>query len=144
MKIFTITKKLNINDIYKLFSITNVFHFTTIISLLLLLSGDVHPNPGPVNNKHFSFSHINSRSLTTPNRISEIKDFIGNLHEFDIVGISETHLDSSIKDSLISIPNYKILRKDRNRRSGGVCLYIKEHISCVRKYDLEYVGTESI
>ena len=116
-----------------------------IIFQLLILSGDIHPNPGPVNGtNNYSFCHINARSLTTTNRLTEIEDFISTIHDFDIVGISESHLDQSIDDSMISIPNYKILRKDRNRRGGGVCLYIKEHIPYVRKYDLECIGTESI
>ena len=91
-----------------------------LLALLLILSGDIHPNPGPVTN-NYSFCHINARSLTAPNRLTEIEDFISNIHDFDIVGISETHLNSSINDSLVYIPNYKILCKDRNRRGGGVC-----------------------
>ena len=76
--------------------------------------------------------------------MTEIEDFVSNLHDFDIIGVSETHLDATITDSIVSIPNYSILRKDRNRQAGGVCLYIKDHITFTRKYDLESNNSESI
>jgi hypothetical protein len=45
----------------------------------------------------------------------------------DLLGIAETWLDESVKDSEISIGNYTLYRKDRNRvkmgKGGGVVLY---------------------
>ena len=42
----------------------------------------------------------------------------------DILALNETRLDHSISDHLMSINNYILVRKDRNRSGGGVCLYI--------------------
>ena len=38
----------------------------------------------------------------------------------------ETWLNDSITDDMINIPNYTVVRQDRNckRRGGGVCIYI--------------------
>ena len=35
----------------------------------------------------------------------------------------------SISDDLVSVPNYDIIRFDRNRNGGGVCIYINNTIS---------------
>ena len=45
------------------------------------------------------------------------------------IGITESHLDSSIFDAEIQIPGYNILRSDRiNRKQGGVILYTYKNI----------------
>ena len=45
-----------------------------------------------------------------------------------VIGLSETKLDKTIFDSEISIPNYSLIRKDRNRKGGGVACYIRGDI----------------
>ena len=42
-----------------------------------------------------------------------------------VIGIIESWLDSSVTDSEINITDYSILRRDRNREGGGVCIYIR-------------------
>ena len=47
----------------------------------------------------------------------------------DIVVFTETWLDSSIPDSVVSMPLYSVLRKDRiNKIGGGVMMYIRNDI----------------
>jgi hypothetical protein len=48
---------------------------------------------------------------------------------FDVFAINETRLDCTISDDLVSVPNYDIIRSDRNRNGGGVCIYINNAIS---------------
>ena len=67
------------------------------LPLLLLLSGDIHPNPGPTQ-KNYSVCHFNARSLTAPERLSYIEATLCNIHAFDIMAVSETHL----------VPDYKV------------------------------------
>ena len=43
----------------------------------------------------------------------------------DILATNETRLDCTISNGEINIPGYVIKRKDRNRSSGGVALYIR-------------------
>lgn len=43
-----------------------------------------------------------------------------------VLGISESKLDDNIDSTEIGIKSYKVLRRDRNRYSGGVLFFIKE------------------
>ncbi|XP_064393634.1 uncharacterized protein LOC135341084 [Halichondria panicea] len=44
----------------------------------------------------------------------------------DVYALTETWLDDSISDIEIFIPDYTIIRRDRNRHGGGVLLYVRE------------------
>ena len=76
-------------------------------------------------NNDMKLLHINARSLLQ--NISNITHYINLLEDrFSIIGISETWL-KDINDPLIQIPNFTIEGVCRkNRRGGGVALYIKE------------------
>ena len=47
----------------------------------------------------------------------------------DILGLNETWLSSDVNDHELSLPGYNILRRDRNRRGGGICIYVKDTIN---------------
>lgn len=66
---------------------------------------------------------LNVRSVL--NSFDKLVDFIlsGN---YDIVAISETWLSAAIPDSKIEISGYEIVRKDRDKRGGGVAFYLKD------------------
>jgi hypothetical protein len=60
-----------------LFSIAGcLLIYYCILSLMLIqLSGDVHPNPGPVMNwktKSFTFCHVNARSICSNNKLDDL------------------------------------------------------------------------
>ena len=65
-------------------------------------------------------------------KVSQIQAF-NLVHKFDILCISETHLDFSVSkdDNALSIEGYSILRADNpsNAKSGGVCIYYNDKIS---------------
>ena len=42
---------------------------------------------------------------------------------FDILGITETHLSESVSDNWIRIPGFHLVRNDRDNRGGGVLIY---------------------
>ena len=48
-----------------------------------------------------------------------------------LLSVNETHLDSDILNEEVAIPGYWILRCDRDRRGGGVALYISDTIDYV-------------
>ena len=56
-----------------------------------------------------------------------------------IIAVSETWLDDSIPDGVVSLQDFStIFRKDRtNRRGGGVLLLIRNGLSSHRRPDLE-------
>ena len=60
--------------------------------------------------------------------IDEIRVLLKDLG-IHILALNETKLDENISDELISIKEYTIKRKDRNRHGGGVAFYIKDSIS---------------
>ena len=69
-----------------------------------------------------------------------IEAFIST-HNFDILCLSETFLDSTIdlNDENINIDRYSILRTDHpsnNKRRGGVCIYFKQSLPLIRRNDL--------
>ena len=48
---------------------------------------------------------------------------------FEISLISETKIDNSFPNSLLSINGYRMLRRDRNCFGGGLCLYVEDSIA---------------
>ena len=110
----------------------------TSILLLLLLSGNVHPNPGPTS---FNFMHYNVNSLKahTFSRVRLIESFI-SIQGLDLAAITETALGKDIEDNHIEIDGFNILRKDltNNSTHGGVLVYIKNSIAYKHCPDLEF------
>ena len=49
---------------------------------------------------------------------------------------SESRIDSLVNDSEISIPGYKVVRRDRNINGGGVVIYVQENLSILVRNDL--------
>ncbi|CAJ0950869.1 unnamed protein product [Ranitomeya imitator] len=75
----------------------------------------------------------NARSLTNKMEELEAEISTGN---FDIVGITETWLDESY-DWAVNLQGYSLFRKDRkNRRGGGVCLYVKSCLKSTLREDI--------
>ena len=132
--------------------------FTWCLSLLSL-SGDIHPNPGPIVSessststdsvssvsvdltKYFSLTHYNVQSI-----LHKIDLLGAELSEFDILAFTETWLNNSINPDDLIIPSYKPPeRKDRITDShGGVAIYIKGNIHHIRRHDLELNHLEAL
>ena len=101
--------------------------------MLLILSGDISLNPGPVYNnqslhsnkwnvfrsKGIDLIHLNVNSLLP--KLEEIH-YIAERTKAAVIGITESKLNKSIFQSEIQIDNYDLLRCDRNRNSGGIAL----------------------
>jgi hypothetical protein len=131
--------------------------------LLLLLGGNVELNPGPpklrkqadkqnsdyfndeqfecFNLKGLHFIHLNARSLLP--KIPELR-IIANKSKASVIAISETWIDNSVTDSEISIENYCVLRQDRNRSGGGVCVYVRSNLAFARRTDIVNDNIESL
>ena len=54
--------------------------------------------------------------------------YISKNSSASVIGISETKLDNTVYDSKDAVDGYKIVRNDRNRKSGGVACYIRKNI----------------
>ena len=119
--------------------------------LLLLLSGDINPNPGPHDPKFgkewetfkkggLHFIHVNINSLIP--KIDELRSIAKNTNAA-VIGITESKLDETVHNSEITIENYVLIRKDRNRKGGGVACYIRDDINFTEKnifkQDIEHI-----
>ena len=110
--------------------------------MLLLLCGDVHPNPGPHDGfVDFTICHANIRSLS-PDKLRCIKTSLAD--SFDIIALSETFLSSTKPDRDLEIPGFHpILRRDRPTGiGGGVALYASRSLVVKRRHDLENTDLE--
>ena len=64
---------------------------------------------------------------------------------FDILGISETHLESFVPDNLLQIDGPQLIQRDRTKcKGGGVVLYYADHRTAVHRKDLLVRDIEAI
>ena len=137
---------------------------TSWIGVMLLLAGDIHPNPGPSTvssvssvthlsssssaafnfsnlSNHLSFVHYNVQSI-----VSKLDLLASELYEFDILAFSETWLNPTISVDELYMQSFSNPdRKDRVGDShGGVLIYVKESVYHKRRADLEPKGIECI
>ena len=61
-----------------------------------------------------------------------------------MLALNEIRLDSSISDGLVKIRGYSIVRKDRSRTGGGVCMYLRSSINFKIRNDLVPDDIEAI
>ena len=108
--------------------------------LLLLLSGYISLNPGPIHqgtlqcsneldvfkNRGLHFIHLNINSLLP--KIEKLR-FITKSTNAAVIGICESKLEASVLKQETSIDNYKILCCNRNRQGGGVACYTGNDLS---------------
>lgn len=75
--------------------------------------------------------HINVQSLCARNfsKFEELKRTIEN-SKLDVVCFTETWLNDTISDRMICLNGFKLIRNDRNRHGGGICVFIRSNLSC--------------
>ena len=138
-----------------------IFIFYSLLWLynLILLSGDIHQNPGPASGSsqtEGSFSSLDSRELLS-NHLSILHLNIQSLlpkidliraetDSFDIAIFSESWLKPCTTDDEISLVNFlPPFRTDRlDRPGGGVIIYARDNIACKRRKDIEINGLEAV
>ena len=110
------------------------------LSMLLIMCGDVESNPGP-NNISLNLCHWNLNGLAAHNFVKLTHlNALSALHNFDIICVSETFLDSDFleDDSRLDLQGYEMIRCDfpGNSKRGGVCVYYREDLPLKPRYDL--------
>ena len=121
----------------------NVPHWLLII--LILLSNDVHLNPGPpFPNNFFNFMSWNLNSLAKDNfhRISLIEAH-NSLFNYDLISICETSLNDSVElpEPLLNDYTFVHANNPANTRRGGVGLFYKNYFPVVVRNDLSFDET---
>ena len=123
--------------------------YDNVISLLLLMSGDVHPNPGPLS---LSICHTNIRGLvikTADDPMYKADEIYSSLcidKLNDFICITESHLDHTIDSADLPFPadGYVLYRRDRQSRGGGVCILASTRLPHSRIDNLTHPGLENI
>ena len=85
------------------------------------------------NERGFKMAFLNIVSL--PKKIDEINCSTANKF-IDLIAFNETRLDANITDNMINIDGYDVVRKDRSRNGGGVCIYLCSSINYKVRNDL--------
>jgi len=71
---------------------------------------------------------INVAALSKPHAVEQLAADLTS-YDTDVAVITETHFKARHSDKVISIPGYKLYRRDRQRRrGGGVTVYIRANI----------------
>ena len=92
--------------------------------------------------KDIRVAHINVCSIR--NKIDELRCLQLSC-KFEVLAITETHLDKSIPSTSLKIDGMKMLRFDRLDRKGGGCiLYFAEYLNATHRRDLSIQGLEAI
>ena len=76
---------------------------------------------------------LNITSL--PKHIDEIRILLTD-QCLDVLALNETRLDDKISNEEIHIDSYDLIRFDRSRKGGGVCMYVKNSHSFLEINDL--------
>ena len=117
----------------KKYLLIGVYSFNLFLFIISILrSGDIESNPGPRSSycESLSICHWNLGSLSTNNFIKkDLLSAFNSIHNFDIIFLSETFLDSSfaIDNADLVLQNYTLFRADHplDVKRGGVCVYYK-------------------
>ncbi|CAC5397465.1 unnamed protein product [Mytilus coruscus] len=86
-----------------------------------------------VKRKGLHFIQCNARSLLP--KLSEIK-IVAAKTKAAVISITVSWLDNAVTNAEIHIEGYNIVRLDRSRNDGGVCVFIKEDIAFSPRQDL--------
>ena len=125
---------------------------------MLILSGDIHPNPGPLSSNSDSDSsscqsmtdilssglsilHLNIQSLKPKLDLLQAE-----MQAYDILIFTETWLSSQTSDDELLIPNFqKPFRLDRDDRiGGGVAIYLRDTLFGISRRDLHIPSLEAL
>ena len=124
------------------------------LELYVISCGDVHPNPGPTrrngNNDNNNNPPLQSQEQRTisifanarsiVNKIAKLQTEIAS-NSFDIIVLTETHLDSSIPDAKIFGSEYCSYRKDQQQVGhfgGSVLIASRRWIEASLREGLAY------
>ena len=118
-----------------------------VFNLIILLSLDVHPNPGqtPVNQAfstgYLSFCNWNLNTLSKVNfhRVS-ILEAHNTIFKYDIISLCETSLNDENPVPENALPGYKYhpLNHPNGNRNGGVGIFYKESLPLRIRSDLSF------
>ena len=114
----------------------NLLYSQWVMTRLILLSGDVEPNPGPDTLK-FCCWNLNSIAAHDFLRVSLIEAY-NSIYNYDLIGIAETHLNDTIDQERLFLRGYQFIKCNHplNTKRGGVGLYVKDSLPKKERPDI--------
>ena len=87
--------------------------------------------------------HLNIRSLRKSNHLSEVRQ-LAHERKSDIITISESWLNTTVKSAEVNVDEYKLYRLDRlHKRGGGVCAYVRNELKAKMLSELSYISEQN-
>ena len=86
--------------------------------------------------------HVHGWELSDAERRVAVKSFSGS--KIDILALNVIRLNNNITNQDMFIHNYDLIRADRSRTGGGVCLYIRNAINYFERKDLNRDNLEAV
>ena len=135
------------------YSYKNKFYKKKPLSMLMLLliSGDIHPCPGPdtvqhikdiCNKKGLKFFSQNIRGLH--GKYDEIREILVSCKKIDIFSLTEIFVNDQTTTNF-TIPGYDFIKRSRkNGIGGGVGMYIRNGINFTVRNDLKDDDIEAV
>ena len=85
-------------------------------------------------------ARLNIRSLRNRSHFLQAREF-AICNNINVFTVSETWLNTTVKNSEIEIEGYKLIRLDRlHKKGGGVCAYIRSNIKTLLLKDLSFIA----
>ena len=110
--------------------------------LLILLSNDIHLNPGPQNPNNFlNFMTWNPNSITINNfERLHLLEAHNALFDYDIISICETNLKDTMVPNIPKLNGYEFVAANHpgNVAHGGVGVFYKESLPVTLRRDLSF------
>ena len=104
-------------------------------------------NGSPFDINNFKVVHYNINSILAADRIDQLTDICRTLN-INVLILSESKLDESIPNNLLTIPGYhEPLRHDRaqnGRHGGGVLMYIANNLTFQHRIEFQNSKYEHI
>ena len=122
-------------------SFTKNIHLPLWLSIcLIILSNDIHVNPGPqFHNNFLNFMNWNLNSLAKDNfqRVQLIEAY-NSIFDYDLISICETSLSDVVElpETLLDEYTFVPANNPVNTRHGGVALFYKNSLPVIVRNDL--------
>ena len=91
------------------------------LGAILLMTSVIYAKQRLLNPLVCRIASLNVNSLIK--HIDDLRIFLAD-NPVDVLAINESKLDNSIKNCELFIPDYEIIRRDRNRYGGGMYAFI--------------------
>jgi len=127
--------------IHRTILFTTLCYYYFKCSIYLFICGDIALNPGPIpTDRHFKTMHWNCNSIVAHNyqRVALLEAY-NSIHNYHIIGITETALRDNIPDETLQIDGYSIIRNDLpdSDTHGGVMIYFKNDLGVKHRPDIQ-------